>query len=127
MRVKRGTKRRHRRTKWLKLAEGYFLSKRNVYNIARQAVHKALASAYDGRRQRRRDFRGIWIVRIGAAARINGLSYSRMMDGLKKANVSLDRKVLADMAVYDPPGFARVAAIARDAAGQPASAKRASA
>ena len=115
MRVKRGTKRRHRRTKYLKLAKGYFLSKRNVYNIAKQAVEKALGYAYVGRRVKKRDYRGIWIVRIGAAARTNGLSYSQFMNGLGKAGVGLDRKVLADIAATDPAAFSRVAAVAKDA------------
>ena len=115
MRVKRGVKRRQRRNRWLKLAKGFFLAKHNLYNIARQAVEKALGYAYAGRRIRKRDFRGIWIVRIGAAARLNGLSYSRFMDGLKRANVELDRKVLAEIAVADPQGFARLADQARQA------------
>ena len=117
MRVKRGTKRRHRRAKWLKLAKGYFLSKHNVYNIARQAVHKALRYAYVGRRNKKRDYRGIWIVRIGAAARLNGTTYSRLIDGLKKAQVGLDRKMLANLAATDPAAFAQVASLAKQPAG----------
>ena len=115
MRVKRGFKRSRRRNRVLKLAKGFYLAKHNLYNIAKQAVEKALGYAYAGRRVRKRDFRGIWIVRIGAAARANGLSYSRFMDGLKKANVHLDRKVLADIAMTDPAGFSSLASTAKQA------------
>ena len=115
MRVKRGTKRRQRRNRLLKRAKGFFLAKHNLYNIAKQAVEKALGYAYAGRRIRKRDFRGIWIVRISAACRQNGISYSRFMNGLKRANVELDRKVLSDIAASDPQGFARLAATAREA------------
>lgn len=115
MRVKRGFKRRRRRNRYLKLAKGFYLAKHNLYNIAKQAVEKALAYAYVGRRQKKRDYRGIWIVRIGAAARANGLSYSRLIDGLNKANVGLDRKSLAHIAATDPQAFSRVAAVAREA------------
>ena len=115
MRVKRGTKRRQRRNRWLKLAKGFYLAKHNLYNIARQAVEKALGYAYTGRRLRKRDFRGIWVVRIGAAARENGLSYSRFMNGLKRANIELDRKVLAHVAVTDPAAFRSLADKARQA------------
>lgn len=115
MRVKRGTKRRHRRNRLLKLAKGFYLAKHNLYNIAKQAVEKALGYAYAGRRIRKRDFRGIWVVRIGAAARDNGMSYSRLINGLKKANVHLDRKVLAEIAVTDPAAFAQLATTAKQA------------
>jgi large subunit ribosomal protein L20 len=115
MRIKRGTKRRHRRNRWLKLAKGFFLAKHNLYNIARQAVEKALGYAYAGRRIRKRDFRGIWIVRIGAGARENGMSYSRFMNGLKRANVEIDRKVLAEIAATDKTAFAALAQQARQA------------
>jgi large subunit ribosomal protein L20 len=115
MRVKRGFKRARRRKRLLQHAKGYFLSKHNLYNIARQAVHRALNFAYTGRKVRKRDFRGIWIVRIGAAARQNGLSYSRLMDGLRKASVALDRKLLANLAATDPQAFARVAEVAKGA------------
>lgn len=115
MRVKRGTKRRHRRNRLLKLAKGFYLAKHNLYNIAKQAVEKALGYAYAGRRIRKRDFRGIWVVRIGAAARDNGMSYSRLINGLKKANVHLDRKVLAEIAVTDPAAFAKLATTAKQA------------
>lgn len=115
MRVKRGYKRRRRRNRILKLAKGFYLAKHNLYNIAKQAVEKALGYAYAGRRIRKRDFRAIWVVRIGAAARENGLSYSRMIAGLKKANVQLDRKVLAEIAVTDPAAFSRLASAAKQA------------
>jgi len=115
MRIKRGTKRRHRRNRWLKLAKGFFLAKHNLYNIARQAVEKALGYAYAGRRIRKRDFRGIWIVRIGAGARENGMSYSRFMNGLKRANVQVDRKVLAEIAATDKAAFAALARQAQQA------------
>lgn len=115
MRIKRGFKRRRRRNKLLGLAKGFFLAKHNLYNIAKQAVYRALNFSYEGRRQRKRDFRGIWIVRIGAAAKTNGTSYSRLIDGLKKANVSLDRKILANLAASDPAAFTKVAGVAKKA------------
>jgi large subunit ribosomal protein L20 len=115
MRVKRGFVRRRRRNRVLKHAKGFFLGKRNLYNIAKQAVEKALAYAYTGRRLRKRDFRGIWVVRIGAAAKQNGLSYSRLIHGLKQAGVGLDRKSLADLAATDPQAFAKVAEVAKGA------------
>ena len=115
MRVKRGFKRHKRRTRLLKRAKGFFLAKHNLYHIAKQAVEKALGYAYFGRRLKKRDFRGIWVVRIGAACRLNGVSYSRFMNGLKKADIQLDRKVLADIAVADPKAFAHLVATARQA------------
>ncbi len=115
MRIKRGTKRRHRRNRLLKRAKGFYLAKHNLYNIAKQAVEKALGYAYFGRRIRKRDFRGIWIVRISAACRENGMSYSRFINGLKRADIQLDRKVLSDIAVTDPQAFARLATAAQDA------------
>ena len=115
MRVKRGYVRRRRRNRVLKHAKGFFLGKRNLYNIAKQAVEKALTYAYTGRRLKKRDFRGIWVVRIGAAAKECGLSYSRLIHGLKRAGVELDRKSLADLAAMDPPAFARVAEVAKGA------------
>ena len=115
MRVKRGYKRSRRRSRVLKLAKGYFGSKHALYNIARQQVERALGHAYIGRRLKKRDIRGLWIVRIGAAARLNGLSYSRLMNGLKRAGVELDRKVLADLAATDPQAFASVAESAKQA------------
>ena len=115
MRVKRGFKRRHRRNRVLKLAKGFYLAKHNLYNIAKQAVEKALGYAYVGRRLRKRDFRALWVVRIGAAARENGLSYSKFIAGLKRANVELDRKVLANIAVTDPGAFSQLATAAKQA------------
>ena len=114
-RVKRGVTARKRHKKILKLAKGYYNARRKVYRVAKQAVIKAGQYAYRDRKQRKRQFRALWIARINAAARINGLSYSRFINGLKKANVSLDRKVLADMAVHDKSGFAAVAELAKSA------------
>lgn len=115
MRVKRGTKRRHRRNRLLARAKGFFLAKHNLYNIAKQAVEKALGYAYFGRRIKKRDYRGIWIVRISAACRNNGLSYSRFINGLDRAGIKLDRKVLSDIAIHDPRGFAKLVDSARQA------------
>ena len=115
MRVKRGYVRARRRRRLLKHSKGFFLAKRNVYNIAKQAVYRALNFAYEGRKVKKRDFRGIWIVRISAAARTHGMSYSRLIDGLRKARVALDRKVLANIAATDPTAFTRVAEVARQA------------
>ena len=104
-RVKRGTKRRARRKKTLERASGYYLTKSKLYRQAKESVERGLKFAYSGRKQKKRQFRSIWIVRIGAAAKLNGLSYSRFINGLKKAGVELDRKILADLAVNDPAGF----------------------
>ena len=117
-RVKRGTKRRHRRKKILKLAKGFYLGKSKLYRIAQQAVEKSLGYSYRDRRARKREFRTLWTVRINAAARQNDLSYSRLMQGLKKAGVGLDRKSLADLAVTDPAGFTVLAQTARTALGR---------
>jgi len=114
-RVKRGTKRNDRRKKLLSLAKGYYLNKSKLYKFAKESVEKALGYAYRDRKVRKREFRKLWIVRIGAAARDNGLSYSRMMHGLKTAGVTLDRKVLADIALQDPAGFTKLAETARKA------------
>ena len=108
-RVKRGTKRRDKRKKILKRAKGFFLTKSKLYRAAQQAIQKAGKYAYRGRREKKRDFRSLWIVRIGAGARINGLSYSQFMHGLKLVNIDLDRKVLSDMAINDAAGFATLA------------------
>jgi large subunit ribosomal protein L20 len=116
-RVKRGTKRRHRRKKILKLAKGYYIGKSKLYRIAKQAVEKSLGYAYRDRRARKREFRSLWIVRINAAARQNELSYSRLMAGLSKAGVTIDRKILADLAVTDPAGFSALAQTAKTALG----------
>ena len=114
-RVKRGNKRANKRRRILKLAKGYYGTRSKAYRIAKQAVDRALAYAYRDRRQRKRQFRRLWITRINAAARQNGLSYSRLMDGLKKSNVGLDRKILADLAVHDPKAFSAVAETAKSA------------
>lgn len=112
MRVKRGTKARKRRQKVLKLAKGYRGGRSKLYRTAADSVDKALMYAYRDRRQRKRDFRRLWIARINAAARLNELSYSKLMHGLKLAGVELDRKVLAELAISDPPGFAQIAKLA---------------
>ncbi len=112
MRVKRGYKARRRRKKVLKLAKGYRGGRSKLFRSASNAVDKALMYAYRDRRARKRDFRRLWIVRINAAARMNDLSYSKFMHGLKLANVELDRKVLAELAISDPPGFSRIAQLA---------------
>ena len=108
-RVKRGTKRRTRRKKILKRAKGYFLTKSKLYQSAQEAVERALRYGYRDRRNRKREFRKLWIQRIGAAARNNGLSYNQLIHGLKVSGVEIDRKVLADMAVRDAAAFAELA------------------
>ena len=105
-RVKRGTKRNDRRKKILKRASGYFLTKSKLYQAAQEAVERGLKFAYIGRKQKKRQFRSLWIVRIGAAAKLNGISYSQFIHGLKLAGIELDRKILAELAVHDPAGFA---------------------
>ncbi len=105
-RVKGAVNTRARRKKVLKLAKGYFGAKSKTYRVANQAVMKSLVYAYRDRKAKKRDFRKLWITRINAAARINGLSYSRFMNGLRKSGIDLNRKVLADMAVNDAVGFA---------------------
>jgi large subunit ribosomal protein L20 len=117
-RVKRGTKRRHRRKKTLRLAKGFYIGKSKLYRIAQQAVEKSLAYSYRDRRDRKRQFRSLWTIRINAAARQNDLSYSRFIEGLRKAGVGLDRKILADLAVTDPAGFSVLARTARAALGR---------
>ena len=107
-RVKRGVTARARHKKILALAKGYRGRRKNVYRIAKQAVMKAGQYAYRDRRQRKRQFRTLWIARINAAARELGLSYSKFMNGLKKASIEIDRKVLADLAVFDKPAFAKI-------------------
>ena len=114
-RVKRGSRRARRRKKILKQAKGYYGVKSRGHRVAKLAVERSLAYAYRDRRQRKRQFRSLWIVRINAAARLNGLSYSRLMSGLRLAGIELNRKMLADLAVRDAEGFAAVAAAARDA------------
>ena len=112
MRVKRGFKARRRRKKILKLAKGFRGGRSKLIRTASDAVDKALMYSYRDRRARKRDFRRLWITRINAAARMNNISYSRMMNGLKKAGVELDRKVLADLAISDPVGFSQIASLA---------------
>jgi large subunit ribosomal protein L20 len=114
-RVKRSTKRNDRRKKILKRASGYFLTKSKLYQAAQEAVERGLKFAYIGRKQKKRQFRSLWIVRIGAAAKLNGLSYNQFIHGLKVAGVELDRKILADLAVNDPAGFAGLASQAKTA------------
>ena len=104
-RVKRGTNRRDYRKKTLRLAKGFFLTKSKLNRSAQEAVEKALRYGFVGRRQKKRNFRSLWIVRIGASCRAAEISYSKFMDGLKKAGVELNRKVLADMALTDPAAF----------------------
>src|SRR5436309_15184347 len=104
-RVKRGTKRRAKRKRILEKASGYFLTKSKLYRSAKESVERALKFAYSGRKQKKRQFRSIWIVRIGAAAKLSGLSYSQFIHGLKKSGVELDRKILADLAVKCRAGF----------------------
>jgi large subunit ribosomal protein L20 len=117
-RVKRGTKRRAKRKKILERASGQFLTKSKLYRSAQQAVQKSLRYAYRDRRQRKRQFRSLWIVRIAAAARMNELSYNQFIHGLKLAGIELDRKILADMAVNDAPMFTSLAGQARTALGK---------
>ncbi len=116
-RIKRAVNAVKKRRKIFKLSKGYFGAKSRQYRVANQAVMKSLSYAYVGRRLRKRDFRRLWIIRINAAARINGLSYSRMMNGLKKAGVDINRKVLADLAVNDMPAFAKLAELAKQQLG----------
>ena len=113
-RVKRGVVARARHNKVLKKAKGYYGARSKIFRVAKQAVTKAGQYAYRDRRQRKRQFRALWITRINPAARLNGLSYSRMINGLSLAGIELDRKVLADMAVRDADGFAVLAEQARD-------------
>ena len=114
-RVKKSVASRARRKKFMKMASGYRSGRRRLYRSAREAVEKALTFAYRDRKVRKREFRALWIVRINAALRPLGMSYSKFIGGLKKAQISLDRKVLADLALHDPAGFARVAELSRQA------------
>ena len=115
-RVKRGTKRRQYRKKILKRASGYFLNKSKLYQAAEEQVERGLKTAFVGRRQKKRQSRSLWSVRINAACVLNGISYSRFISGLKKAGIELDRKILADLAVKDAAGFASLVAQAKDGA-----------
>ena len=112
-RAQRGVPARRRHRKILSQAKGYRGRRKNVFRVAKQAVIRAGQYAYRDRRQRKRQFRSLWIVRINAAARVHGLSYARFMYGLKKAGIVLDRKVLADMAVFDDAAFAELSATAK--------------
>src|SRR5215217_2985287 len=112
-RVKRGVTARRRHKKILAKAKGYYNARRKVYRVAKQAVIKAGQYAYVGRKQRKRQFRALWIVRLNAAARQNGLTYAKLISGLKSAGVELDRKILADIAVRDAATFASIAEVAR--------------
>ena len=114
-RIKGGlnAKKKHNRT--LKLAKGYRGARSKQYRIAKQSVMRALASSYAGRKQKKRQFRQLWIARINAAARMNGLSYSKLMHGLKVSNIDINRKMLSEMAVNDPAGFTALAEIAKKA------------
>lgn len=114
-RVKRGVTARRRHKKIIGQAKGYYNARRKVFRVAKQAVTKALQYAYIGRKQRKRQFRALWIVRINAGARMFGLSYSRLIAGLKKANIVMDRKALADLAVHDIKAFGAVAEKAKAA------------
>lgn len=116
-RVKRGPKARARRKKILKSARGFVGGRRRLFANAKETLHRAWSYAYRDRRQRKRQFRRLWITRINAAARQNDMSYSKLIGGLSKAGVELDRKVLADMAVFDPKGFSKVVETARQALG----------
>lgn len=122
-RVKRGSTRKNRRKKIQKLSKGYWGTRSNAHRMAKQAVDKALAYAYRDRRQKKRQFRGLWIVRINAAARLHGLSYSRLIAGLKAAGSTLDRKVLAELAVSDADAFAKVVETAKQGLEEPAGAE----
>lgn len=121
-RVKRSTKRNDRRKKILKRASGYFLTKSKLYQAAQEAVERAMKFSYIGRKQKKRQYRSLWIVRINAAAQLNGLNYSLLINGLKKAGVELDRKVLAEIAVSDAEGFAALVAQAKATLNTPAAA-----
>ncbi len=117
-RVKRGNKRVSRRKKILKLAKGYYGKKSKAHRVAKEAVDRAGQFAYRDRRNKKRSFRRLWIVRINAAARLNGISYNRLIEGLKSAGVEVNRKMLADLAVKDASGFAQLAEVAKDAMGE---------
>jgi large subunit ribosomal protein L20 len=119
-RVKRGPKRKNRRAKILKLASGFWGMKSRGHRIAKQAVEKSLNFSYTGRKDRKGDFRKLWIARINAAARLNGISYSQLIAGLKASGSVLDRKILADIAVRDAATFSAIAESAKKALGKPA-------
>jgi large subunit ribosomal protein L20 len=112
-RVKRAITAKKKRRKILKMAKGFFGARSRLLRTATEAVDRSLKYAYRDRRVRKRDFRKLWIARINAAARLNGMSYSRLIDGIKKAHVAIDRKMLADLAVHDPGGFSRIVLLAK--------------
>ena len=112
-RAKRGFKARRRRNKVLALAKGYWGRRSKIFRTAKEAVERAMTYAYRDRRVRKREFRALWIARINAAARLNGLSYSKLMGGLKKTGIELDRKILSDLAISDPACFAKIARTAQ--------------
>lgn len=122
-RVKRGPHRKDKRKRVLKLAKGYYGKKKNAYRIAQQAVDRALKFSYRDRRQKKRQIRSLWIVRINAASRENGLSYNRLISGLRKAGLDLNRKILSEIAIYDPDGFAAIVEVAKDAVADEAGVK----
>jgi len=115
-RVKRSVAARKRRRRILKKAKGYYGARSKLYRVAREAVERAGVYAYKGRKQRKRQFRSLWIARINAGAREHGLSYSRMINGLKRAGVEVDRKILAQLAIEDPKGFGELAELAKKVA-----------
>jgi large subunit ribosomal protein L20 len=112
-RVKRAITAKKKRRKILKMAKGFFGARSRLLRTATEAVDRAMKYAYRDRRVRKRDFRKLWIARINAAARLNGISYSRLIDGIKKAHVDIDRKMLADLAIHDPGGFSQIVLIAK--------------
>ena len=114
-RIKGGLNAKKKHNRVLKLAKGYRGARSKQYRVAKQSVMRALTSAFSGRKQRKRDFRSLWITRINAAARANGISYSRLMDGLKKSGVEVNRKMLSEMAIHDPAGFTKMVEIAKGA------------
>ena len=115
MRVKTGVVRRRRHKKLLKQAKGFYSGRRKHFRKAKEQLERSLVYAYRDRRQKKRDFRRLWIIRINAACRLNDISYSRFINGLKKANIELDRKILADLAMNDAPAFAKIVEAAKEA------------
>ena len=114
-RVKRGTKRRAKRKKILEQASGYFLTKSKLYRSAKESVQRGLKFAFAGRRQKKRQYREIWIIRINAATKLNGMNYSQFINGLKKAGIELDRKILSDIAIKDAAAFTNLCEQAKTA------------
>lgn len=115
-RVKKGVNAKKRHKKILKLAKGFYGSKSKIFRAANPAVMRSLRSAYVGRKNKKREYRRLWIARINAAARMNGISYSKLMNGLKVSGIEINRKMLSEMAIYDPAGFAKLAETAKAAA-----------